>query len=139
MCSILNYCKYLNEIKYDANTTLLKEGESDNTLYVLKEGSVEIRKNGVKISEVSNPGALFGEMSVLLDVPHTAQVVTLSESTIYTIQNASEFLKNHKDFSYHLSKILAERLQLVNENLTVLKTQLKDKVDEVDTVIEKIL
>lgn len=139
MCSILNYCKYLQEKKYDANTTILKEGESDNTLYVLKEGSVEIRKNGIKINEVSNPGALFGEMSVLLDVPHTAEVVTLSESTIYSIQNASDFLRNQKEFSYHLSKILAERLQLVNQNLSVLKTQLKDNVDEVDTVIEKIL
>jgi CRP-like cAMP-binding protein len=42
-------------------------------LLFLKSGAVEVIKDGVQIASVSAPGAVFGELAVLLDQPHTAE------------------------------------------------------------------
>ncbi|MGH7884484.1 MAG: cyclic nucleotide-binding domain-containing protein [Thermodesulfobacteriota bacterium] len=139
MSSILNFCKYLKEKDYPQDSILLKEGERLGILYILKHGSIEIQKNGLQITTVSKPGAIFGEMSVLLDIPHTATVKTAAESKLYTIENANEFLKTHKEITYHLATMLAERLQIATNYLIDLKKQLEHNVDSVDVVFENLI
>lgn len=43
---------------------------------------------------ISEPGAVFGEMSVLLDQPHTATVKTDTDSVIVEIDDAASFLRD---------------------------------------------
>jgi hypothetical protein len=49
-------------------------------LLILKEGAAEIIKGDVEIAKVTTPGAVLGELSVLLDKPHTADVRALETS-----------------------------------------------------------
>ena len=44
---------------------VLTAGSTTGRLFVLRSGSVEILKDGVQIAEISEPGAVFGEMAVL--------------------------------------------------------------------------
>ena len=57
---------------YQAGETVLSAASTTGRLLILKEGAVAVVKEGVEIARVTEPGAVFGELSVLLDQPHTA-------------------------------------------------------------------
>ena len=54
---------------YQAGELVLTAGSSTGRLLILKEGVVEVVKEGVPIAKVREPGAVFGELSVLLGQP----------------------------------------------------------------------
>src|SRR5262245_31280770 len=64
-------------VTYQAGETVLSAASTTGRLLILKEGAVEVVKEGVEIARVTEPGAVFGELSVLLDQPHTADVRAL--------------------------------------------------------------
>src|SRR5690242_17098783 len=49
----------------------------------LKSGAVEVVKDGVQLAEVSAPGAVFGELALLMDQPHTADVRATEQSEFH--------------------------------------------------------
>ena len=51
---------------YQPGETVLAAGTKTGRLLILKKGAVTIRKNGTVIAEVTEPGAVFGELSALL-------------------------------------------------------------------------
>src|SRR6478672_5016025 len=62
---------------YGAGETVFSEGTKTGRLLILKTGLVSIVKGGTEIAQVAEPGVIFGEISVLLDQPQTADVRTL--------------------------------------------------------------
>ena len=50
---------------YEAGETVLTAASTTGRLLILKEGAVAIVKEGVEIGNVAEPGAVFGELSVL--------------------------------------------------------------------------
>ena len=65
---------------YQAGETVLSAASTTGRLLILKEGAVAVVKEGVEIARVAEPGAVFGELSVLLNQPHTADVRALEAS-----------------------------------------------------------
>jgi CRP-like cAMP-binding protein len=61
---------------YKAGETVLVAGSKTGRLLILKRGAVTIVKEAIEIAKVAEPGAVFGELSALLDQPHTADVQT---------------------------------------------------------------
>jgi CRP-like cAMP-binding protein len=59
---------------YQAGETVFTAGSMTGRLLILRQGAVAVVKEGVEIARVTEPGAVFGELSVLLDQPHTAEV-----------------------------------------------------------------
>jgi CRP/FNR family cyclic AMP-dependent transcriptional regulator len=59
---------------YQAGETGLVAASATGRLLILKQGEVAVIKEGVEIAKVTEPGAVFGELSVLLERPHTADV-----------------------------------------------------------------
>src|SRR5262249_46311379 len=62
---------------YQAGECVLTAGSKTGRLLILREGAVEVVREGVQIAKVTEPGAVFGELSVLLDQPHTADLRAL--------------------------------------------------------------
>lgn len=62
---------------------VLGAGLRTGRLLILKKGAVAVTKEGVEIAKVSEPGAVFGELSILLDQPHTADVLALEASQFH--------------------------------------------------------
>ena len=62
---------------YRAGETVLTAGLKSGRLLILKSGAVVILKDSIEIARVEEPGAVFGELSALLDQPHTADVRAL--------------------------------------------------------------
>ena len=50
---------------YAAGDTVFAEGSKTGQLLILKSGAVSIVKSGTEIATVSEPGAVFGEISAL--------------------------------------------------------------------------
>ena len=74
MATILSFCEGFPETEFLPGDVLLGEGESTGLPYILIEGEAEVLKVDFSVSTVSEPGAMFGEMAILLDIPHTATV-----------------------------------------------------------------
>ena len=64
----------LPAVSIQAGETVLSADSTTGRLLILKEGKVSVEQEGVEIARVMEPGAVFGELSVLLDQPHTADV-----------------------------------------------------------------
>ena len=74
MSAILDSCQDIPVRTIEAGTILFDEGKQSRTLCVLVDGEVEILKGDFQVNTVSEPGAVFGEMSLLLNSPHMATV-----------------------------------------------------------------
>ena len=99
MQSILKFCKGLPEVTFEPGQTLLDEQGRDGVLYVLIEGAVEVVKGNLVVCRSQEPGAIFGELAVLLDVPHTASVRALTRCRVYRVQEANKFLRGNQDLT----------------------------------------
>jgi CRP-like cAMP-binding protein len=95
---------------FQAGAELLRQGGRFNTLFVLKTGEVEVIRDGALIRAISQPGAIFGEMSVLLEVPHTATVRALSAVEAFRIDNAVAMLEARPAWALQVARLLAQRL-----------------------------
>ena len=69
MSKVLSFCEGFPETEFRPGDVLLSEGESTGLLYILIEGEVEVLKGNFSVSTVSEPGAMFGEMAILLAAP----------------------------------------------------------------------
>ena len=85
---------------------------------------MEVVKDGVQIASVSALGSVFGELAVLLDQPHTADVRTLEQSEFY-VANAQAMLAGNPTVALFVSAILARRLDAANRSLIEVKHQLQ--------------
>jgi CRP/FNR family transcriptional regulator, cyclic AMP receptor protein len=113
--------------KYLAGDTVLAEGTRTGRLLILRKGAVTIMKGGTEIAKVAEPGAVFGELSALLDQPHTADVRSLEASEFY-VAEAAALLTQDSVLLLYVSAILARRLVSANQALLELKKQVQ--IDE---------
>src|SRR3981189_934840 len=106
-----------------AGTEVVHEGGRTGHLYVLIEGRLEVVKGDAVVASIAEPGAVLGEMSVLLDKPHTATVRAAQDSTIYEIDDAASFLRTQPAVAILIARMLAQRLNVANTYLADLKQQ----------------
>ncbi len=127
---------------FSPGVVLLEEGKRAGVLYFLESGSVEILKQGLLISTVKQPGAVFGEVSVLLDQAHMATVRAGTEVVCRIVENPRTFLGTNPAASLYVATLLARRLNSVTSYLVDLKQQYQGREDHlgmVDEVLESLL
>ncbi len=142
MKSALSLCQGLPERTFQQGDILMTEGGRDKLIYVLIEGAVDIYKRDVLVSSQFDPGAIYGELAVLLDVPHTATVKAATNCRTYLVEDANEFLRSHPDLSFQLASLLARKLNSITTYLADLKHQFQGRDDHlgmVDVVLESLL
>jgi CRP/FNR family transcriptional regulator, cyclic AMP receptor protein len=108
---------------FEAGQTVLTAGSTTGQLFILRQGVVEIVRDGQQIATVSEPGAVFGELAVILDKPHTADVRALERSEFHVVKASSLFAENVAALAY-VSATLARRLDAANEALVEIKKEL---------------
>ncbi|MEO8685093.1 MAG: cyclic nucleotide-binding domain-containing protein [Devosia sp.] len=136
MADILEYCEGLKVVPFKAGATILTEGERLGKIYILAEGQVEVIRERTQVTHIDEPGSIFGEMSVLLDMPHSATVKALSATKLYEIPDALTFLDKRPEFSLHIATMLARRLYYTTSYLVDLQQQAQGKRQDLDLVDE---
>jgi CRP-like cAMP-binding protein len=124
--SLLDHCRGCPQRELAPGAVLIEEGERSGRLFVLAAGTLEVYRGDVAFATATEPGAVFGEMSVLLDLPHTASVRALTAATVYVVEPASAFLAAHPDAALPIATLLARRLQNATTYLVDLKRQFQD-------------
>ena len=117
---------------YQPGETLLTAGSKTGLLLILKKGAVAIVKDGIEVAKVTEPGAVFGELSALLDKPHTADVRALEITEFHV---ASAVLVQNPTSLLYVAAVLAKRLDTANQALIELKSQIR--VGRPRSVIDK--
>ena len=135
----LKRCAGLSMMRRRAGETVLTSGSKTGRLLVLRSGSVEVVKDGAQIAKVSTPGAVFGELAVLLDQAHAADVRTLEESDFY-VANAATLLAHDSAVLLYVAVILAQRLDGADQALVELKRQLQagEPSSVISNTVEKV-
>jgi len=116
--AILNACQGVPARTIEPGAVLFVEGAQDGMLYVLVSGEIEILKGDFQVNIVTEPGAVFGEMSLLLGIPHMATVRARKACQVRVIADGDAFLRANAAISYDLLKLMAGRLHGVTNHLT---------------------
>ena len=109
--------------RHAAGETVFAEGTKTGRLLILKSGVVSVRKGGTEIARVAEAGAVFGELSALLDQPHSADVRTLEVSEFH-VADAKLLLQDSAALLY-VTTVLARRVDAANRALVELKAEVE--------------
>jgi CRP/FNR family transcriptional regulator, cyclic AMP receptor protein len=141
MSEILQMIRNRELRRFDPGQIVMEEGSHTDRLFILTDGSVEVVKGGVRVATISEPGATFGEMSVLLQSDHTATVRTVTPCSFHVIENPSVLLQNSPRICFHVCVLLARRLDSLTRYLVDVKQQFEghDHIGMVDDVLEALL
>ena len=110
MTPVLKYCFGLPEVAFAAGDILITEGTERGPLYILVDGNIEVLREGILVAGTDVPGSIFGEMSSLLDMPHTATVKAASEVRVHVIEQPAQFLESRPQIAMQVARLLAHRL-----------------------------
>jgi CRP/FNR family cyclic AMP-dependent transcriptional regulator len=105
MRAVLDYCTGGIQRNVPAGTLIIREGGTTGHLYVLIEGRLEVLKGDTVVASIAEPGAVVGEMSVLLD------------STVYEFIDAASFLRDQPAVALLIARLLAQRLNVATTYL----------------------
>jgi CRP/FNR family cyclic AMP-dependent transcriptional regulator len=124
---------------YQSGESPLSAGSKTGLLLILKKGAVAVVKDGIEVAKVTEPGAVFGELSALLDQPHTADVRAL-EATQFYVANADALLQQNPVALLYVAAVLARRLDGANRTLIELKSQIQagQPRGAIEKTVEKI-
>ncbi len=110
MPSILDQIQEYPGRRYERGEVVAEQGATSGKLFFLAEGSVEIIKDGMQITIVREPGAVFGEMSIFRQVPHAATVRAHESSVLHIVEDARRVLENNPALCFYVCGIMANRL-----------------------------
>jgi len=110
-----------------AGDVLLHEGSPPGRMYVLASGSVQIERDGVAFARITAPGAVFGEMSFVLDKPVTATVRATTDVQVHVVDDPGAFLSDNPGAALAVLRTTAARLDGLTQYLVDVKAQFADE------------
>jgi CRP-like cAMP-binding protein len=101
-------------VSYPTGERICCEGKKGNNIYVLVEGKASVlakgnRKKKVQIGSIKQ-GEIFGEMSIIEDLPRVADLVADIDSKLVVIDR--DELNNLMNKYSHLGKIVMENMAI---------------------------
>jgi CRP/FNR family transcriptional regulator, cyclic AMP receptor protein len=115
MSSPINIEKYVKEKQdFTQGQVIFEEGETGKYLYLVKQGEVEIIKNG-QVIDLVKAGGIFGEMALIDMSSRSATARARSDCQLILMDEYNFlFLVQHAPyFSLQVMKTMAERLRLL--------------------------
>ena len=71
--------------RFEPGQVIIHEGDTDQTMYVIQEGTVEVHQEGAVVGTLG-PGSHFGEKAVFNQMTRTATVKAQSEVKLLVVQ-----------------------------------------------------
>lgn len=118
--------------RYDPGEVLISEGDTDQLIYFLVQGSCRVNIDGTDVGVISKVGDVFGEMGMVDHGPRSATISAVSATICLVLDGA--FLDRMKDvdklasqalFYRIFSEILAGRIRDANSKILILEDELE--------------
>jgi CRP/FNR family transcriptional regulator, cyclic AMP receptor protein len=140
MTTLLDLSVELPDVALAAGEVLCAQDQPAGNLWVLVSGSLRVEKNGVIVGLIDQPGAVIGEISLLLDVPASASVIAATPSIVRHTPDGPTFLAAHPEALRFIATALASRLQASTTYLADLTEQYGDApgLSMVGTVLKQL-
>ncbi len=131
----------LEKRRLEKDEALINQGDSLDKVYFLLSGKINVLKDDFKIASVTDKYSVFGEMSIFLNIPHSATIMCEEESEFAVVSNPSAWLEANPDVLLHITKVVCLRLFNLNQYLIDVKKQYEghDHLGMVDDVLETLL
>ena len=126
MTDMLSLSAHLPQRSFAAGDVVVAEGGPAGALWVLVSGRLQVTKGGVPINTVTRPGALVGEIALLLDAVTSATVTATEPSVMRHAEDGGALLASDPGITRLVAIGLAERLNAVTTYLADLKHQYGD-------------
>ena len=139
MTDLLALCRTLPVVEVEAGAVVVREGDEGGDLWILERGALQVRKGDTLVNTIDQPGAIIGEISVLLGTPCGASVEAVAQSRFRRAQDGAAFLRDPEVVRL-VAVGLAERLNYVTTYLADLKQQYGDApgLSMVGTVLARL-
>ncbi|MCP5532504.1 MAG: cyclic nucleotide-binding domain-containing protein [Akkermansiaceae bacterium] len=121
---------------FDKDEIVIREGGRSGNLYFLVDGEVEISRDGVMLARIHEPGAILGEVAVLLGRPHMADVRAVRATTFRVAEDPESFLRDHPGVNLRIAQDLAKKVDAMSCYLVDLKRQYADESNHLGMVGE---
>lgn len=108
-------------IKFQKQSTIIMEGDTTSSLYIILSGKVRIFGSDDKSKEltlmIQEAGSYFGEIALLSDEPRSASVVALENTTCAVISKTDfiNWLMQHPEVAIMLLGVLSNKIRQLTE------------------------
>ncbi len=123
---MLELASHLPEVNLAAGDVLIREGTRTGSIWVMIAGSLRVMADGVQVNSITQPGALVGEVAVLLERDHSATVEAVTDTKLRYAADGHALLSSDPEITKFVAVGLAERLSLVTTYLSDLTNQYAD-------------
>jgi hypothetical protein len=115
-------------VDFAAGATILREGDPASALFIIEAGKVAVERSdapGIVLVEFG-PGDFFGEMSILHEQPHSANVIARTAVRALRIDAASfhAVLRENVEIAVHMLRRLVLRVRNGDQRRLELEAQL---------------
>jgi len=124
---IVRINKLVKRVSFEKGQEIVKEGTACDSIFFVKEGSVNVMRNGKKIASIGS-GHPVGEVSFVDKGLRSATVIADADCSLLKMPVAAleRLMKEDKDMAYKIYKslavTLAERLRNTNDTLLLTKS-----------------
>ena len=103
------------EMSISAGQLVLAEGSTGSVMYIIRNGSVAVRVNGVTVEEIGE-GGIFGEMAIIEQSTRSAEILALTDVTVVMLDEKKflQLVAKVPHFSVMVMRTLARRIRKMN-------------------------
>jgi CRP-like cAMP-binding protein len=123
--AIKSLARLVKERAYAAGEFIVREGQTGLGLYLIATGAAEVVQ-GTRVLRTLGVGDFFGEMALLDDLPRTADVRAVTDTTCMTLLKW-EFLgelESHPEMALPMLPILSQRVREAEQRADRLREEL---------------
>jgi CRP/FNR family transcriptional regulator, cyclic AMP receptor protein len=105
-----------DRVSFREGEWIIRQGDPPSALYMIVDGDVAVVLDDVE-RRVLSKGSFFGDVSVLLQEPASASIVTRTpvDCLIVPTPDVHDFLVSHPQVTYRMLKAQARRLKTASE------------------------
>jgi len=125
---LVSFLELVEEIKRPQGHVIFQEGQTADGLYILLEGRVEVRKQGldpehIDVLNTLEANTIFGEMALISDSNRSAEIRVVEDAHLLKLPKpAFQDLVEAKSviafkIVWELSRVVCDRLRSLNDEL----------------------
>jgi CRP-like cAMP-binding protein len=107
------------ELSYKAGDIIVREGTMGVGFYLILDGKAEVRK-GERILATLGRGQFFGEMSLIDELPRSADVIALSPTKCWALTSwaFAGLVRTNPEVALHMLKEMVKRVRAAQSSPT---------------------